>query len=167
MREEATGKGIRVGIGHDVHPLVPGRKLIIGGIDISFEKGLAGHSDADVLLHAIMDALLGATALGDIGQHFPPSDIRYKDISSLLLLKYVKDLLVSRGWRIGNIDATIIAERPRLAAHIDDMRRVIGETLELDSGRVSIKATTSEGLGFAGRGEGIAAQAVALITESL
>ncbi|MBI2909189.1 MAG: 2-C-methyl-D-erythritol 2,4-cyclodiphosphate synthase [Chloroflexi bacterium] len=158
---------MRVGIGHDVHPLVPGRKLIIGGIDISFEKGLAGHSDADVLLHAIMDALLGATALGDIGQHFPPSDIRYKDISSLLLLKYVKDLLVSRGWRIGNIDATIIAERPRLAAHIDDMRRVIGETLELDSGRVSIKATTSEGLGFAGRGEGIAAQAVALITESL
>lgn len=136
---------------------------MLGGVDVPFERGLAGHSDADVLLHAIMDALLGAAGLGDIGQHFPPTDQRYKDIFSLLLLRQVKGLLDSQGWRIGNIDATIIAERPKLAPYIDDMRRTIGEALGLEAASISVKATTNEGLGFVGRGEGIAAQAVALI----
>lgn len=156
---------MRIGIGYDAHALVSGRRLVLGGVEIPFEKGLAGHSDADVLLHAIMDALLGAAALGDLGKHFPPSDPSYRDISSLVLLGRVKKLLDAGDWRIGNIDATIIAERPKLAPFIEDMRRAIGETLGIEVSRVSVKATTTEGLGFAGRGEGIAAQAVALINE--
>ncbi|MFH1486838.1 MAG: 2-C-methyl-D-erythritol 2,4-cyclodiphosphate synthase [Chloroflexota bacterium] len=157
--------GLRIGIGYDVHPLVAGRRLILGGVEIPFERGLAGHSDADVLLHAIMDALLGAAALGDIGQHFPPSDEGYRDISSLSLLQRVKGLLDSAGWRIGNIDATIVAERPKLAPFIESMRGNIAKALGIDVTKVSVKATTTEGLGFAGRGEGIAAQAAALIDE--
>lgn len=151
---------MRVGMGYDVHRLVEGRALILGGVDIPFEKGLLGHSDADVLLHAIMDALLGAAALGDIGKHFPDTDPKYKGISSLRLLEYVGTLLEEADYVIGNIDATIIAQRPKMAPHIPQMIRNIAETLGIEEGQVNVKATTEEGLGFTGTGEGISAQAV-------
>ena len=154
---------MRVGIGYDAHPLTPGRRLVLGGIDIPFDKGLSGWSDADVLTHAIIDALLGAAALGDIGSHFPPDEPQYKDISSLLLLERVRDKLKEHGWRIGNIDATIVAERPKLNPFIDEMRQQISQTLGIAPGQVSVKASTTEQLGFVGRGEGMAAYAVALI----
>ena len=156
---------MRIGCGYDVHRLVEERDLILGGILVPYEKGLLGHSDADVLLHAIMDALLGAAALGDIGQHFPDSDERYRGISSLALLEKVRLLLKDHGYRVGNVDATIIAQRPKLAAYLPKMREVIARTLEVNIGSISVKATTEEGLGFTGSGEGIAAQAVALLEE--
>lgn len=154
---------IRVGHGFDVHRLVEGRRCVIGGVDIPYEKGLDGHSDADVLLHAICDALLGAAALGDIGQHFPDSDEKYKNIDSRQLLHHVMCLLRNRHFSIVNIDATVIAEAPRLAAHILQMRANIAQDCELPQDVVNVKATTSEKLGFTGRGEGIAAEAVCLI----
>lgn len=154
---------MRVGVGYDVHPLVEGRTLVLGGVEVPFEKGLAGHSDADVLVHAIMDALLGAAGLGDIGTHFPPSDTAFKDISSLTLLRRVGDLLEGDGWEVGNIDAVVIAERPMLSPFIQEMRNRIGDGLGIGQERVAIKATTTEGLGYTGRGEGIAAHAVALV----
>ena len=153
----------RVGVGYDVHPLIPGRKLVLGGIDIPFEKGLSGWSDADVLTHAIIDALLGAAALGDIGSHFPPGEPQYKDISSLTLLGRVRDKLAENGWQVDNIDATIVAEQPRLRDFIDSMRQQLSQTMGIAPGQVSVKASTSNGLGFVGRGEGMAAYAVALI----
>ena len=154
---------MRIGHGYDVHRLTEGRKLILGGVEIEYEKGLLGHSDADVLTHAVMDALLGAAALGDIGRHFPDSDERYRGISSLLLLKKVAELLEFSGYRVGNIDATVIAQRPRLAPHIENMRANIADALVCGVDRVNIKATTEEHLGFTGDGSGIAAHAVALI----
>lgn len=156
---------MRVGLGYDVHKLVPERKLILGGVEIEYEYGLLGHSDADVLLHAIMDALLGAAALGDIGKHFPDSDDRYKGISSIRLLEHVADLLDQNGYRIGNIDAVIIAQRPKMAPHIDLMRHNIAKTLSVDEGLINIKATTEEGLGFTGSGEGISSQAICLLEQ--
>ena len=154
---------MRVGIGYDVHPLVKGRRLILGGVEIPFERGLAGHSDGDVLVHAIIDALLGATGLGDIGTHFPPSAPQYKGISSIILLRQVGVLLQSEGWQVGNIDATILAERPMLSPFINEMRQRVGEALRISRSQIGIKATTQEGLGFVGREEGIAAYAVALV----
>jgi len=154
---------MRVGIGYDVHSLTPGHKLVLGGIDIPFDRGLSGWSDADVLTHAIIDALLGAAALGDIGSHFPPGEPQYRDISSLVLLKRVRDKLEENGWQVSNIDATIIAEEPKLRDFIDRIRERISQTLGIDIGQVSIKASTSEQLGFVGRGEGMAACAVALL----
>lgn len=154
---------MRVGVGYDVHGLVTGRGLILGGVRIPYSLGLAGHSDADVLIHAIIDALLGAAALKDIGAHFPPGDPQYAGISSLELLRRTKDVLDGEGWQTENVDATIVAERPKLMPFIDDMRERICEALGVEKGRISVKATTTEGLGFAGRGEGIAAHAVALI----
>jgi len=154
---------VRVGIGYDVHPLVPGRKLVLGGIDIPFDKGLSGWSDADALSHAIIDALLGAAALGDIGSHFPPGDPQYKDISSLVLLEKVSKKLTENGWQVVNIDATVLAERPRLRDFIDRMRQQLSQALGINISQISVKASTSSGLGFIGRGEGIAAYAVALI----
>ena len=154
---------MRVGMGYDVHRLVPERDLIIGGVKIPYEKGLLGHSDADVLLHAIMDALLGAAALGDIGKHFPDNDPAYKGADSLMLLGRVGEMLSEEGYVIENIDSTIIAQKPKMAPHIEQMRRNIADTLGLDISRVNVKATTEEGLGFTGTGEGISAQAVALI----
>ena len=154
---------IRVGIGYDVHPLTPGRRLVLGGIEVPFDRGLGGWSDADVLTHAIIDALLGAAALGDIGSHFPPGELQYKDISSLLLLEKVKDELMEHSWRVNNIDATIVAEQPKLRDFIDRMRHQLSHTLGIDVSRVSVKASTSSGLGFIGRKEGIAACAVVLI----
>lgn len=154
---------MRIGMGYDVHRLVEGRALILGGVNIPWEKGLLGHSDADVLLHAVMDALLGAAAMGDIGQHFPDTDPRYHGISSLLLLQHVGELLKEQGFSIGNIDATIIAQRPKMMPHIPQMRKNIAETLKIDVSQVSIKATTEEGLGFTGTGEGISSQAVCLL----
>ena len=151
---------MRVGHGFDVHRLVPGRKLVIGGVEIAHEKGLLGHSDADVLLHAICDALLGAAALGDIGKHFPDTDERYDGIDSRELLREVCHLLADRGRRIVNVDATIIAEAPRMAPHIPKMVANIANDLALEPHYVNVKATTTEGLGFTGRGEGIAAHAV-------
>lgn len=151
---------MRIGMGYDVHKLVEGRKLILGGVEIPYEKGLLGHSDADVLLHAIMDALLGAAALGDIGAHFPDTDPRYKGISSLLLLKHVAQLLEENGYMIENIDATIIAQRPKMLPHIPQMRQHIADTLAVDISRINVKATTEEGLGFTGSGEGISSQAI-------
>jgi len=156
---------IRVGTGYDVHPLTTGRQLVLGGVEIPFDKGLSGWSDADVLTHAIIDALLGAAGLGDIGRHFPPGAAEYKDISSLLLLKKVKDKLTENGWQISNIDATVVAEQPRLRDFIERMREKLGETLGIAARQVSVKASTSNGLGFTGRGEGIAALAVALLEE--
>ncbi len=155
---------MRIGTGYDVHRLVENRKCIIGGVDIPYEKGLLGHSDADVLLHAIMDALLGAAALGDIGKHFPDTDEAYKGISSMELLKKVGELLEAHTFLVENIDATIIAEKPKMRPHIDKMRRNIAAALGLEMMQVSVKATTEEGLGFTGRGEGIAAQAICLLT---
>lgn len=154
---------MRVGAGYDVHKLTPGRRLILGGVDIPFGKGLLGHSDADVLLHAIMDAMLGAASLGDIGRHFPDTDERYRGVSSLNLLEEVGSMLRGKGWGIVNIDAAVIAQRPRIAPYTGEMIRNISETLGIDKDRVNIKGTTTEELGFAGRGEGVAAQASVLI----
>jgi len=155
----------RIGQGYDVHKLTDNRKLILGGVDIPWEKGLLGHSDADVLAHAIMDALLGAAAMGDIGVLFPDNDERYAGADSLKLMETVRSLLTEKGWEIVNVDATVVAQRPKLAPHILQMRENIAAALRLDPGRVSVKATTEEHLGFTGRGEGIAAQAVALLRE--
>lgn len=157
---------IRIGHGFDVHAFAPGRRLVIGGVDIPFERGLAGHSDADVLLHAICDALLGAAGLGDIGRHFPDSDPRYAGIDSRELLRHVAGLLRATGWRTGNVDATIIAQAPRMAPHIAAMRASIAADLDLAAETVNVKATTTERLGFTGRGEGIAAEAVCLIVRT-
>ena len=157
---------MRVGMGYDVHKLTEGRKLILGGVEIPYEKGLLGHSDADVLLHAIMDALLGAASLGDIGKHFPDTDPAYKGISSIKLLEHVGKLLDDHMYVIENIDATIIAQRPKLASYRPQMEENIAEALHLDPSRVSVKATTEEGLGFTGSGEGIASQAITLLTET-
>ena len=154
---------VRIGTGYDVHRLVEGRDLILGGVKIPYEKGLLGHSDADVLLHAIMDALLGAAALGDIGLHFPDNDPAYKGADSLRLLAAVRDILSVNGFAIGNVDATVICQRPKLRPYIDQMRENIAKTLQLPTNCVSVKATTEEGLGFTGDGSGIAVQAVALI----
>ena len=154
---------LRIGHGYDVHRLCENRKLIIGGVDIPYEKGLLGHSDADVLLHAISDALLGAAALGDIGKHFPDKDPAYKDADSLNLLAEVVRLLAQNGYAPSNIDATVIAQAPKLAPHIEKMRQNIANALNLDKDAVSVKATTEEGLGFSGEGAGIAAHAVCLI----
>ncbi len=154
---------LRIGIGYDVHPLVEGRRLVIAGVEIPFERGLAGHSDADVAAHAIVDALLGAAALGDIGAHFPPGDPSHRDASSLGFLEAVAELLAERQWRVGNIDATIIAQKPRLAPFVLQMRQNVSQALGVDLDRVSIKATTTDRLGFEGQGQGIAAHAVALI----
>lgn len=155
-----------VGIGYDVHRLVPGRRLVLAGIEFSGDLGLLGHSDADVATHAVMDALLGAAALGDIGQHFPPTDARYADACSIDLLRRVGQLLAEEDWRVGNVDVTIVAERPRIGPRVDDMRRRLGEAIGIDPARVSVKATTNEGLGFIGQGQGIAAMAVAEILAS-
>ncbi len=154
---------MRIGIGYDVHPLTAGRRLVLGGVEIPFDKGLSGWSDADVLTHAIIDALLGAVALGDIGSHFPPGEPQYEDISSLVLLKRVSDELAENGWQIGNVDATIVAEQPKLRDFIDGMRKQLSQTLGIALSQVSVKASTSNQLGFIGRGEGIAACAIALI----
>ncbi len=151
---------MRSGIGYDVHRLVEGRDLILGGVKIEYEKGLLGHSDADVLLHAVMDALLGAAALGDIGQHFPDTDPKYQGISSIKLLEHVGDLLEEAGFVVENIDAVVIAQRPKMAPHIPAMRQNIARALGLLTEQVSVKATTEEGLGFTGSGEGISAQAI-------
>lgn len=158
---------MRVGMGYDVHRLTENRALILGGVAIPWEKGLLGHSDADVLIHAIMDALLGAAALGDIGKHFPDSDPAYKGISSILLLEHVAALLKEKGYRIGNIDATIIAQKPKMAPHIPQMRENIANALGIRLSQLNIKATTEEGLGFTGRGEGISSQAVCLLNTEL
>lgn len=154
---------MKIGMGYDVHRLVDNRNLIIGGVEIPFKKGLLGHSDADVLLHAIMDALLGAAALGDIGKHFPDTDKRFKGISSLLLLKEVGKLVKEKGFNIGNIDATIIAERPKMAPHIESMIKNISDALAISIEKVNVKATTEEGLGFTGREEGISASSICLL----
>ena len=151
---------MRVGMGYDVHRLVEGRDLILGGVTIPYEKGLLGHSDADVLLHAIMDALLGAAALGDIGKHFPDTDDKYKGISSIKLLEHVGELLEEHNYQIANLDATIIAQRPKMAPHIPQRVNNVAETLHIDESQVNIKATTEEGLGFTGTGEGISSQAI-------
>ena len=156
---------LRVGIGYDVHSLTPGRRLVLGGIEIPFDKGLSGWSDADVLTHAIIDALLGAAARGDIGSHFPPGDPQYKDISSLILLERIRDELAENGWQVNNIDATVVAERPRLRDYIDQMRGQLSQTLGININQMSVKAHTSDQLGFVGRGEGIAAYAVATLEE--
>jgi 2-C-methyl-D-erythritol 2,4-cyclodiphosphate synthase len=154
---------MRIGIGYDAHRLVKGRKLVLGGVEIPYEKGLLGHSDADVLVHAINDALLGAAALGDIGVHFPDTDPEYKNIRSILLLKRVGEMLKREGFGVVNIDSVICAERPKLSPYIDKMRENIAQALNISKDKVSIKATTTEGMGFEGRGEGISAQAVCLI----
>lgn len=156
---------MRVGMGYDVHKLTEGRKLILGGVDIPWEKGLLGHSDADVLIHAIMDALLGAAALGDIGKHFPDTDPAYKGISSVKLLVHVAGLLKENGYAVGNIDATIIAQKPKMAPHIPQMRKNMAEALGITESKINVKATTEEGLGFTGSGEGISSQAICLLTE--
>lgn len=155
---------MRIGQGYDVHKLVEGRKLILGGVTVPYEKGLLGHSDADVLVHAVMDALLGAAALGDIGQHFPDTDPKYKGISSIALLKEVGALLEAEGYVIENIDAAIIAQRPKLAAYRPQMAENIADALHLELNQVSVKATTEEGLGFTGSGEGISSQAITLLS---
>jgi len=154
---------MRVGIGYDVHQLVAGRRLVLGGTEIPYAKGLLGHSDADVLLHAIMDAVLGAAALGSIGEHFPDTAPEYKDISSLTLLGHVNDLLISRGFKIRNLDSVIVCQEPRLQPYLQDMQTNIAAVFAVPADTIGIKATTTERLGFAGRGEGIAAEAVVLI----
>lgn len=156
---------MRVGMGYDVHRLTENRELILGGVKIPWEKGLLGHSDADVLIHAVMDALLGAAALGDIGKHFPDTDPAYEGISSILLLEHVTRLLGEHGYEIGNIDATIIAQKPKMAPHVPQMRENMAKAMGIETSRLNIKATTEEGLGFTGREEGIASQAVCLLTE--
>lgn len=157
---------MRFGIGFDVHPLVTGRKLVLGGVDVPYEKGLDGWSDADVLTHAIIDALLGAAALGDIGVHFPPGAAQYKDAASLMLLSETKRKLEALDWHIENIDATVISEKPRLREHIDTMRERLSRTLDLHINQVSVKASTANGLGSIGKGEGIAAVAIASLVKS-
>jgi 2-C-methyl-D-erythritol 2,4-cyclodiphosphate synthase len=157
---------MRIGNGVDVHALVAGRPLVLGGVAIPHARGLAGHSDADVLLHAVCDAILGALALGDIGLHFPDTDARWKDADSRLLLRQVAALASARGWRIGNLDVTVIAEAPKLAPHVPAMRANLAGDLACDVGAISVKATTTERLGFAGRGEGIAALATVLLARS-
>ena len=154
---------MRIGMGYDVHKLVEARPLIIGGVTIPYEKGLLGHSDADVLVHAVMDALLGAAALGDIGKHFPDSDPKYKGADSLVLLKHVRELLNEQLYIIENIDATIIAQNPKMAPHIPKMVENIADALEIETHRVNVKATTEEGMGFTGTGDGISAQAICLL----
>jgi len=156
-------QGFRVGFGYDIHPLVQGRRLVLGGVEVPFSLGLDGHSDADVLLHAIMDALLGAAAMGDIGRHFPPGDPEYKDADSLGLLRRVRRIVDEQGWQVGNVDATIVAQEPRLAPFIDAMRRCIGEALGLANDCVSVKATSPEGIGSLGNREGISSYAVAVL----
>lgn len=156
---------MRIGNGYDVHKLTENRKLILGGVDIPYEKGLLGHSDADVLVHAVMDALLGAAAIGDIGQHFPDSDDKYKGISSLKLLGFVKDLLSENGYEIVNIDSIVVAQAPKLAPHIPEMRKNIADVLEMDVSDINVKATTTEKLGFTGRKEGISSYAVCIINK--
>ncbi|WP_302653957.1 2-C-methyl-D-erythritol 2,4-cyclodiphosphate synthase [uncultured Clostridium sp.] len=156
---------MRIGMGYDVHKLVENRDLILGGVKIPYSLGLLGHSDADVLLHAIMDSLLGAAALGDIGKHFPDSNDRYKGISSIELLKYVGSLLKENDWLIENIDSTIIAQKPKMAPHIENMRKNISEALNIDIGQINVKATTEEGLGFTGEGKGISSQSICLLTK--
>ena len=154
---------MRAGIGYDVHSLTPGRRLVLGGVDIPFDRGLSGWSDADVLVHAVIDALLGAAALGDIGSHFPPGEPEYKDISSLVLLERVKDELAEKGWQVNNIDTTVLTESPKLRDYIDRMRQQLSRTLGINISQVSVKASTSDRLGFIGRGEGMAAYAVATV----
>lgn len=154
---------MRIGHGYDVHRLVEGRKLILGGVEIPYEKGLLGHSDADVLTHAVMDALLGAAGLGDIGRHFPDTDPAYSGADSLKLLDRVVELLDEQGWLVGNVDATVLAQRPKLAPYISQMRENLARHMQVEPGQVNIKATTEEGLGFTGSGEGMAAHAVALL----
>lgn len=154
---------MRVGMGYDVHKLVEDRKLILGGVEIPYEKGLLGHSDADVLLHAVMDALLGAAALGDIGKHFPDTDEKYKGNSSVCLLEHVAGLLEEQGFIVENIDATIIAQRPKMRPYIEQMRENIAAALRIEPEQVNVKATTEEGLGFTGSGEGISSQAICLL----
>ncbi len=154
---------MRVGIGYDVHPLTSGRRLVLGGVEIPFDKGLSGWSDADVLVHAIIDALLGAAGLGDIGSYFPPGEPEYKDISSLVLLKRVRGELTGNGWLIGNIDATIVAEQPTLRDFIDQIRQQLSQALGITLAQVSVKASTSNGLGFIGQGEGIAAYVITTV----
>ena len=156
-------QGMRIGHGYDVHRLTEGRRLILGGVDIPWERGLLGHSDADVLTHAVMDALLGAAGLGDIGKHFPDTDPAYAGADSLKLLEHVVKLLGERGFSVGNVDATVLAQRPKLAPHIPQMRDNLARAMGVDPGQVNVKATTEEGLGFTGSGEGMAAHAVALI----
>lgn len=155
---------MRIGLGYDVHRLVEERELIIGGVTIPYEKGLLGHSDADVLLHAIMDSLLGASALGDIGTHFPDTDEKYKGASSIKLLEEVGKLLYKNGFSINNIDSTIIAQRPKMSPHIMNMRENIAKALNIDINKINVKATTEEGLGFTGTGEGISSQSICLLT---
>ncbi|MGI5971501.1 MAG: 2-C-methyl-D-erythritol 2,4-cyclodiphosphate synthase [Oscillospiraceae bacterium] len=157
---------MRIGQGYDVHRLAPGRALVLGGVTIPYDAGLAGHSDADALIHAIIDALLGAAALGDIGSHFDDADMRYKDISSLILLKKTAELLSGAGYKILNIDSTVIAQKPKLVPYISRMRENIARAAGISVENVSVKATTEEGLGFTGKGEGVAAQAVALIEKT-
>jgi len=157
---------MRIGHGYDVHRLTEGRKLILGGVEVPFEKGLLGHSDADVLTHAVMDALLGAAGLGDIGRHFPDTDPAYAGADSLGLLDHVMVLLKENGWRVENVDATILAQRPKLAGYIPEMREKLARHMELSPGQVNVKATTEEGLGFTGAGEGVAAHAVCLLEKS-
>lgn len=154
---------MRIGIGYDVHKLVENRKLFIGGIEIPYEKGLLGHSDADVLIHAIMDSILGALALRDIGYHFPDNDNEYKDIDSKILLKRVYEIMKDKNYKIGNIDCVVACQEPKLANYIDDMRKIIGDILNTDIDNISIKATTTEKLGFVGRKEGISSEAVCLL----
>ena len=156
---------MRVGLGYDVHKLVEGRKLIIGGVDIPHEKGLLGHSDADVLIHAVMDSILGALALGDIGKHFPDTDEKYKGADSMKLLEFVYNLINEKGYNIGNIDCTIIAQSPKMAPHIQNMRENIAKTLNTSIENINVKATTEEGLGFTGAKEGIAAQSICLLVK--
>lgn len=155
---------MRIGMGYDVHKLVENRDLILGGVNIPYEKGLLGHSDADVLVHAIMDSLLGATALGDIGKHFPDTDSKYKGISSINLLKEVGLLIHDNGYSINNIDSTIIAQAPKMAPHIQTMRENIAKALNISIDKINVKATTEEGLGFTGNGEGISSQSICLVT---
>ena len=157
---------MRIGIGYDVHKLVEDRKLIIGGVHIPYDKGLLGHSDADVLIHAIMDAIIGALSLGDIGKHFPDSDLKYKDANSITLLQYVYELMKNNEYKIGNVDGVIIAQKPKMATYIKDMKINIANVLQTPLENINIKATTEEGLGFSGREEGIAAQAVVLLEKT-
>jgi len=157
---------IRIGNGFDVHALVPGRKLVLGGVTIPYERGLEGHSDADALLHAVCDAILGALALGDLGAHFPDTDPRWKDADSRMLLRHVASLALAQGWRVGNLDATLIAQAPKLAPHVPAMRANLAADLACAIGEISVKATTTERLGFAGRGEGIAALATVLLARA-
>lgn len=166
MENKMVMPAFRVGCGYDVHKLVPERKLILCGVEVPYELGLLGHSDADVALHALMDALLGAAALGDIGKHFPDTDERFKGADSMKLTEHVVKLLAAKGWQINNVDITIIAQRPKLAAFIPQMRSKAAQVLQIDEDAVNVKATTTEKLGFTGRGEGIAAEAAASLVKA-